>query len=119
MGKTKTMEAWQVVCRFAPHARIVHHIAGRIRLKLGDEARLPGTLADVSPERVRAALESIPGVRAVRFNLLARSCTVEYDPKAIPHDAFPDLIACRETAAAQGLLDALRCGYAEFSGDRT
>lgn len=113
------MEAWQVVRRFAPHARIVHHLAGRIRLKLGDAARLPGELTDLSPEIVRTALESIPGVHTVRFNLLARSCTVEYDPKVIPHDAFPDLIACRDTPAAQGLVDALRAGYAEFSGDRT
>lgn len=111
------MEAWQVVRQFAPHARIVHHIAGRIRLKFLEEKRLSEKMPEISPERIRQALQTIPGVRAVSFNLLARSCTLEYDPKQIPHEAFPDLIACRETPAAQWLIDVLQAKYTEFSGN--
>lgn len=102
------MEAWKIVQQFAPYTRIVHHIAGRIRLKLLAGAPASEKIAALSPERIRAALETIPGMRQVSFNLLARSCTLEYDPQVIPHDAFPDLIACRETPGTQGLLAALR-----------
>ncbi len=108
----KSMEAWKIVQQFAPYTRIVHHIAGRIRLKLLDGAPAAEKIAALSPERVRAALETIPGVRQVSFNLLARSCTLEYDPQVIPHDTFPDLIAGRETPGAQALLAALRARQA-------
>lgn len=109
------MEAWQIVRQFAPYTRIVHHIAGRIRLKLLADAPGAEKMPALSPERVRAALETIPGMRRVSFNLLARSCTLEYDPEVIAHDAFPDLIAGRETASAQELLAALRARHAEIS----
>lgn len=65
------MEAWQIVCRFAPYTRIVHHIAGRIRLKLLADAPSPEKMPTLSPAQISAALESLPGVRRVSFNLLA------------------------------------------------
>lgn len=109
------MEAWQIVRQFAPHTRIVHHIAGRIRLKLQADAPGPQKMPALPPARIGAALESIPGVRRASFNLLARSCTLEYDPAVIAHDAFPDLLAGRETTSAQELLAALRARHAEIS----
>lgn len=54
-------------------------------------------------------------MRRVSFNLLARSCTLEYDSGVIAHDAFPDLLAGRETTSAQELLAALRVKHAEIS----
>lgn len=110
------METSQLVRQFAPNTRIVHHIAGRIRLKLMPGGFPDGMVPPDYPERMRAALESIPGINGIRFNLLARSCTVEYDPATIPHDAFPDLIARRDSAAAQVLLDALKARQTELSG---
>jgi len=109
------MEAWQIVRQFAPYTRVVHHIAGRIRLKLLADAPRPEKMPALSPARVSAALESIPGVRRVSFNLLARSCTLEYDPGVIAHDTFPDLLAGRETAGAQKLLAALRARHTEIA----
>lgn len=110
------MDTWQLVRQFAPNTRIVHHIEGRIRLKLVDNHALAETLPADYPARVRQALESTPGVNSIRFNLLARSCTLEYDPAIIPHDAFPDLIARRESPAAQALLGALGARRTELSG---
>jgi hypothetical protein len=109
------MEAWQVVRRFAPYARIVHHIPGRIRLKFVGGGELAERIPDIPAERLRGALASIPGVKSVKINLLARSCTLEYDPSVIAHEAFPDLLGGRETPAAEALLDALRAKYAEIS----
>lgn len=108
-------EAWQVVRQFAPYARIVHHLAGRIRLKFDGGRLLTERIPSLPAESLRDALATIPGVKSVKFNLLARSCTLEYDPDVIPHDAFPDLVACRDTPAAQALLSALRAKYAEIS----
>ena len=77
----------QVVATFAPYLRIAHQISGRIRFKL-DTAALKGqSLREADPERLRVALATIRGVHNIQFNLLARSCVVEYDNQTIPGDA--------------------------------
>jgi hypothetical protein len=102
------MEAWQFIERLAPRASIAHHIPGRIRFKLDIGAAELSGLDALRPERLRDALNDIRGVSAVRLNLPARSCTVEYDAGAIPPQAWEDLLACRETPEAQILVDILR-----------
>lgn len=107
------VEAWQFIERFAPQASIAHHIPGRIRLKFDiGMAELSG-LDALRPERLQDALNNMRGVSGVRLNLLARSCTVEYDHRVIPAAAWEDLLACRETPAAQILADILREKYQE------
>lgn len=84
---------------------IAHHIPGRIRLKLVDEAAA-AVLAGArfpTPERLRA----VAGVRAVKLNLLARSCVVDYDPTAIPPAAWVDLLSGRRTVASAPFITAL------------
>ncbi len=100
-------QAWQFIERFAPQAGIAHHIPGRVRIKLDiGMAELSG-LDALHPERLRDALSDIRGISAMRINLLARSCTVEYDADVIPPQAWEDLLACRETPEAQILVDIL------------
>ena len=90
---------------------IAHHIPGRIRLKLADEAAAAAVLAGgrfPTPERLRAVV----GVRAVKVNLLARSCVVDYDPSAVPPMACVDLLAGRRTTASAPLIAALAAAFA-------
>lgn len=105
------MEAWQFIERFAPRASIAHHIPGRIRLKFDIGAAELSGLRGFQPERLQDALNQLRGVSAVRLNILARSCTVEYDHGVIPAAAWEDLLACRETAAARILVNILREKY--------
>jgi hypothetical protein len=82
---------------FLACVEIAHHIPGRIRLRLALDA-LSGTFA--APDKAllaharnfQDALGRTPGVRAIRVNLVARSCTVEYDHRVIPVKAWSDLI---------------------------
>ncbi len=93
--------------------RVAHHLRGRIRLKLDGE---PEGLPLPSAEQVRhfhTLLQDIEGVHSVRVNLLARSCTVEYDPAVIPMDAWSDFLAGARSAAAATLEDILRAKYRE------
>ncbi len=107
-------DAWQIVRELAPTVAIVHHIAGRIRLKLN--AGLPVFADGRQPtlDEVRAAVEAMNGIRSVRINLLARSCTVEYDEKAIPPTAWNDLLNGTESPAADALVGALRARYEDW-----
>jgi hypothetical protein len=85
--------------QFASCVEIAHHVPGRIRLRLlpGASARaeaVPGAGA------LKDALGSLPGIRSVRINALARSCTIEYDPLAIPFQAWPDFLGNVRSEAA-------------------
>ncbi|MBP6725678.1 MAG: heavy-metal-associated domain-containing protein [Thauera sp.] len=98
---------------FLRDVRIAHHIRGRIRLKV--EADIASI--DFPRERARAfqsLLERIPGVRSVEVNLLARSCTVQYDPALIPERAWCDLLDGRVSAAAAILERILHDTYLEI-----
>lgn len=95
-----------LVLRAGEVLAIAHHIPGRIRLRLVDEAAAAAVLAGgrfPTPERLRA----IAGIRAVKLNLLARSCVVDYDPGALSPMAWVDLLSGRRTAASDPLVAAL------------
>jgi hypothetical protein len=85
--------------RFAACVEIAHHVPGRIRLRL-----LPGAPARADALSDQAgALGSLPGIRSIRINALARSCTIEYDPLAIPFQAWPDFLGNVQSEAAAAL----------------
>lgn len=92
--------------------RIAHHLPGRIRLSFSGAAadRLP----PVDMRRLQQLLESLEGVRTLRLNLLARSCTIEYDPQRIPDNAWADYLAGVDSAAAAEFDILLREKYREF-----
>lgn len=101
--------------RFLGAVRIVHHIPGRIRMKLE-----PVEVDAEERDRLSAArgfqhtLDRLPGVKSLRVNLLARSCIVEYDRALIPPDAWGDLLGGVRSAPAEQLWEILVTHYAEF-----
>lgn len=102
---------------YLEHVRIVHHIRGRIRLKLvaGYES-----LAERSrhARQFQSILVRTPGVHSVRVNLLARSCSVEYDPQVIPAEAWGDFLAGVDSPAAATLEQILREIYREIMHEK-
>lgn len=110
------MEAWQFIERFASRASIAHHIPGRVRIKLDIGTAEISGLRGFHPEHLRDALNGIRGVFGVRFNALARSCTVEYDHGVIPAAAWEDMLACRRTPAAEILVGILHEKYQDTIG---
>lgn len=78
---------------------IVHHIPGRIRLRLD-----PSTLAwandeGVNPELAAQWLGDFPGVKRTRVNAAAASLIVEYDPKRLAPSNWETLILGDDDAA--------------------
>lgn len=95
-----------VLLRAGEVLAVAHHVPGRIRLKLVDDRAAAAVLAGTRfPEPARLA--AVAGVRAVRPNLLARSCVVEYDPAVLPPAAWTDLLAGVRTEACELLLHSL------------
>lgn len=70
----------------APHTEIVHHIPGRILLRI-----LRSGIAIAAKADLQAILRSIPGIRQVRVNPVVGSAVVEYDPQTLPHRLWEKL----------------------------
>ena len=81
------------------HLAIVHHLPGRIRLRLG--AALWGAAAGVERARFKTLLDGLEGIRDVRVNLAVASVVVEYDPKQISPDDWETLVRGDATAAGE------------------
>ncbi len=68
---------WNMLSGMLPHLRIVHHVRGRLRVRL-----LPDALA-YSPALNRLKpeewLKRIPGVLDARLNPVAASLVIQYD----------------------------------------
>ncbi len=107
----------QLRARVATAIGIAHHVRGRIRLRLEAEVEeLPRAAADL--KHFQALFEDSPGVRSIRVNPLARSCTVEYDPAVIPCAAWNDFLAGIPSTAAVALENLLRHKYREVADVR-
>ncbi len=112
-----SMDDFERLSGLIPRVRIAHQIPGRIRLKL------TGPVSEHSVGHFKAyflrfsdALDDIPGIRSVRINVLARSCTVEYDPGSIPDGAWSDLLAGARSERALSLVARLARKYREIMG---
>ncbi|MFT3717438.1 heavy-metal-associated domain-containing protein [Pseudorhodoferax sp.] len=97
---------------FLRDLHIAHHIRGRIRLKL-DTRPVSMDVPRAQARGFQAVLDHIPGVASVQVNLLARSCTVHYDPKVIPERAWGDLLDGVDSDAAAILERILHDAYLE------
>ena len=98
---------------------IVHHLPGRIRLRLAvDELaarELPLQSLLGAAGDFQKALDSVPGIRSVRLNALARSCIVEYDPHVVPAQAWVDFLNGTSSPIGDALCQAITEKYTEFA----
>lgn len=95
----------ELLATVVPHLRIAHQIPGRVRFKM-DIGALQGIRFDgqgATSDAISTVLKKIRGIRNISWNLLAKSCTVEYTPSVIPDAAWPDLLAGRKSPAADAL----------------
>ena len=112
------MSVVEKIQRFGACVHIAHHLPGRIRLRLAQlneapalDAKEQSLLAQAS--NFRDLLDSIPGIVSIRVNLMARSCTVEYDRTVIPFQAWPDFLAGVRSDEAGILTRIIEEKYAE------
>lgn len=107
-GRAGQLDLPSLIAAFVPYLRIAHQIPGRVRLKIDLAVIDDGALRTIGTDGLSDALGVIRGVRDIKVNLLARSCTVEYDKAIIPDAAWGDLIAERQTPAAGVLVGILQ-----------
>lgn len=92
----------EIVEGLRKHLSVVHHVPGRVRLKFED-ALANHPWAERLPDEVR----TLPGVRSIRVNILARSIVVEYDRAVIRPEWVLELFSTGSTDRIRGIVDAL------------
>ena len=94
-----SVDDWSRLAGLLSHLRIVHHVRGRLRVRL--HTGLLGWLAqwpNVAPENWLARL---PGITALHLNKAAASLVIEYDARRIPPQWWERLLhGQRETLPA-------------------
>jgi len=103
-----------LIASFAPYLQIAHQIPGRIRLKVALAVLDDAAVREIGSDSLGQVLGTIPGVRDIRLNKLARSCTVEYNPDLIPDVAWHDLLSGHDSPAARVLLRIVEDKYQEI-----
>lgn len=68
--------ALEILFAIAPETRIIHHVPGRIRIRVNEKA---GKYLDNSLGNNKKIFSSIPGIENIRINPLIGSILIEYD----------------------------------------
>jgi hypothetical protein len=79
-----------------PHLRIVHHVRGRLRVRL--HAGVLGWLAQGPNAEPESWLDRVPGITALHLNKVAASLVIEYDARRIPPQWWERLLHGRSEA---------------------
>jgi hypothetical protein len=110
------MNIEQEIPRLASCIDIAHQIPGRIRfkLKLGKLGQQDTSVLRQAQDFLKN-LGEIEGVRSIRLNTMALSCTVEYDATTIPPKAWPDLLQGKPSTESAILLRIVEQKYRELS----
>ncbi|MDO5103755.1 MAG: hypothetical protein Q4D91_12815 [Lautropia sp.] len=106
----------ELLAHFVPFLKIAHQIPGRVRFKFSTRAA-NGVGFDGpanSSEALAQVLKQTRGIKDISWNLLARSCTVSYDPRVIPDRAWVDLLAGHQSTAADTLHAILEETHAQL-----
>ena len=87
-----------------PHLRIVHHVRGRLRVRL--HAGVLDWLAQSPNADPETWLARWPGITALHLNKAAASLVIEYDARRIPPQWWERLLHARSEALPALLAEA-------------
>jgi hypothetical protein len=71
------------------HIEIVHHVKGRVRLKI--DTKIANSGISLGLEDFENLSKNLKGIKSSRLNKIAKSLTIEYDYELIPSSLFDDL----------------------------
>ncbi len=86
---------WNLIAQLLPQLRIVHHVHGRLRLRL--QPSVFSLLPHIGSGHAEAWLAQLPGVTESRLNLNAASLVIQYDSQRIQPQWWERLIAAKRT----------------------
>jgi len=86
--RTDLMESLLTI---APHTEVVHHIPGRIRLRI-----MPSGLKVVRGMDFDSVIGALPGIESVRINAIVGSAVIKYDSGKLPYSFWEEMKQLRK-----------------------
>lgn len=84
----------------ARHVDIVHHIPGRIRLRLS-----PSVVKVAGKMDLDRLMHDIPGVVRARVNAIVGSVVIEYDRDRLSPDLWESMVRCKSDPEAASKIE--------------
>lgn len=88
---------------------IVHHIKGRIRLRVNP--KIKECREDVSIEDIQTLPHKIKGIKSIKINKIVGSLTVEYEPTIFPAHLWENLVHGKELDEILKIINTLSKEY--------
>lgn len=89
----------------AAYFSIIHHIKGRIRVRVSPKIKTCGE--DISIEDIEALPQRIKGIKSIKINKIVGSLTIEYDPAVFPSPLWDNLVQGRELEQIVTIINSL------------
>jgi hypothetical protein len=70
----------------ARHLEVVHHVPGRIRVRV-----LPSALKYVNKDEIEEMIRRIPGIISLKVNPIVGSVVIEYNKQKLPYDLWTSI----------------------------
>jgi len=99
------------------HLGIIHHVPGRVRLRLG--VGLLALAGGAGRATMTELLRAVDGIEGIEVNARAASATVTYDPRRLPPATWETLLGGDDHEAAallESLLPALNTHHQPVEG---
>ncbi|MFL1706506.1 HMA2 domain-containing protein [Campylobacter sp. RM15925] len=93
MTATPNLVATDMILKIASYFTPIHHTAGRLRVRVSSKIKDEAQNLDIS--KIDEMINSIDGIKSVKFNKLIGSVTIEYDKEVFAKEIWDDLLAGR------------------------
>ncbi|MDX9797062.1 MAG: HMA2 domain-containing protein [Sulfurimonadaceae bacterium] len=81
----------QQLIEFSSYFSIIHHIKGRIRVRVSPKIKELNT-KNISINDIENLTQTIRGIKHIKVNKIVGSVTIEYDAEIFPDHLWVDLI---------------------------
>jgi hypothetical protein len=96
---------WKNLLNLIRHLKLVHHIKGRIRFQIEQQAL--ETVAQINIDEIVNLIRSLPSIEDVRINPIAASIIIYYNPEQIQPKLWEQLSNNNESELPQ-IFDILK-----------
>ncbi len=93
---------------------IVHHIKGRIRLRVSSKIKELKNDSNITIDDIQELPNKVNGIKSLKINKLVGSITIEYDNSIFAYELWEDLINQRDLERIATMLNEL---YKDYKGD--
>jgi len=99
------MVSAQMIMELASYLTKIHHVKGRIRLRVNPKIKEKSSHIALSD--IESLAQKVDGIKRIKFNKTIGSLTITYDNAVLPYELWEDLLQQRNSEKISSLLNSL------------